>query len=236
MQTASHKSWLALILAMALAGTGCDKKDKEPATDPGPAGEPSGKRADAPGGSGPFAGFDLGAIKTRLEGAWVLGGSSLGKKEAWQVSGSEVTVYDGKSEKKHELSLVAPCYGKLTCEEGGGTTSNYFTFAFDGDTLYKGLGQAGLKKGDTIVACISGEIFTLQDGKCQKWKESMFGDKLKSADAECALEGDVFKAKTRSGESELEIEGTVLLNQQMAKNQAVKTTDFAEAKSKIDAE
>jgi len=236
MKTAGHKSWFALILAMALAGAGCDKKDKEPAGEPGPAGEPSGTKADAPGESGPFAGFDLGAIKTRLEGAWVVGGSSIGKKEAWLVSGPEVTVYDGKSEKKHELSLVAPCYGKLTREEGGGTTSTYFTFAFDGDTLYKGLGQAGLKKGDTIVACISGEIFTFQDGKCQKWKESMFGGKLKSADAECSLEGDVFKAKTRTGESELKLKGTVLLNQQMEKNQAVKTADFAEAKSKLDAE
>jgi hypothetical protein len=231
-----HKSWFALLLVLALAGAGCDKKDKESGTEPGPAGKPAGAKHDTSAAGGPFAGFDLDAAKSKLEGTWVLGGSVLGRKEAWQVNGSEVTVYDGKSEKKYQMSLVAPCYGKLTREEGGGTTSTYFTFAFDGDTLYKGLGQAGIKKGDSVVACISGEIFTLQGGTCQKWKESMFGDKLKSSEAECSLEGDVFKAKTRTGESELKLKGAVLLNQQMEKNQAIKTADFAEAKSKVDAE
>lgn len=230
------RSLFALILAVAVAGAGCDQKDKDTGGEPGSTGEPAGGTQAEPVGGGPFAGFDLDAIKAKLEGAWVLGGSSLGKKEAWKVSGTDVTVYDGKSEKTYQMSLVAPCYGKLTREEGGGTTSTYFTFAFDGDTLYKGLGQAGMKKGDTIVACMSGQIFTLHDGVCKKHKESMFGDKLKSSDAECSLEGKVFKAKTRTGESELEIEGAVLLNQQMEKNQAVKTADFAEAKAKLDAE
>jgi len=96
-----------------------------------------------------------------------------------------------------------------------------------------GLGYAGVKKGDHLVACVSGEIFSYKAGKCTQWEKSMFDNSLKPKEAECQLTGDTFKVKIHGHESELKIKGSLLLNHQMEKNLAVKTINFEEAKGKI---
>jgi hypothetical protein len=209
---------------------GCDKKADEGKQESAPA---AGKPESRPASAGPFADFDMDAIKAKMKGVWVVGGSVIGTREAWDVQGSEVTVFNGSTEEKHQLELIAPCRGKISQTESGATSSTYFTFAFDGNDLYSGLGYAGVKQGDSLVACVSADIYTLKGGKCTRWKESVFGDKMESSDAECSLADDVFKVKTTTGESELKVKGNVLLNQQMEGNRAVKASDLADAKAKL---
>lgn len=230
----------AITLALCLCTAGCGTRDGEP---PASNEEP----AQAPGQatvavtppppdpiSGPTGGHDLSQIKSKLEGAWVVGGSTIGTKEAWDIKGNQVTIFDGKADKILELAILSPCSLKVTEKSAGGSSSTVKTFVFDGDTLYMGLGSAGLVRGDTVLGCMNGGVYVLDGGVCKKWKESMWGDgKWDSQDVTCERkkdgDADVFAAEG----SELRPHGGVLMTRQMQGNQAEKLADFAAAKARL---
>ena len=164
-----------------------------------------------------------------------MGGSSLGQKEVWEVKGADVTQVTTAGEKKLKFEVHAPCQVEVVEESAGGRSSTTTHFAWDGDTLYAGLGDAGVKKGDDVVACVSNAVYTLKGGTCLKWDQSMFDkSKWESKPAECALTGDVFEVKGDYG-SKLNVRGNVVLTEQMEQNKAEKLPDLASAKAKLSA-
>ncbi len=221
------------ILAMSVA---CSKKKDEGEK---PSEKPSttkvAPKEKAAAATGHWVGFDKAAILAKLQGAWVVGGSSLGTKEAWFIENDKVTIAQGESEEVLRLELESPCSLKSIKEENGGTTTTTSKFTWQGDTLYKGLGNSGVYlENGSLVACVSGDIYTFDGTKCTKWKADMFDDtKFKSTPAECSVEEGSPKQFV-VGSYKLEFgEGGALYNSQMKRNVAEKFPDHAAAKAKL---
>lgn len=179
-------------------------------------------------GDSPFEAYDLDALAAEFEGAWVVGGRSLGAREAWEVEGDEVRIYDGEEESRYAFEIVSPCQVALSDEEAGST--RYANFAYDGEALYSGLGAAGARAGDDIVACISAETYVLSGDDCTAWRERFGGWEQEEGD--CALDGDTFEA----GDRALSASGDAFLSEQMENNRAEGFEAFENAKDAIDAE
>jgi len=243
------KTILAIASACLLTSAAACKKD-EPAkkqggdeggsgkvTDPGKPTNPKSKD------TGPFAGWDLDARRAAFQGAHVTSGSNgLGSWEAWNVDGDKVTVWDGTTEKTLELFVQSPCEVKIT-ERGsdGSSSSTTHHFTMKDGAVAVGLGNAGSRRGNEAVACVSNKVFTLDaQGTCLSWEQDMFDEtKWKSEPGTCgfAKDGDkeVFKATANGSESELEIDGDTMWSQQLASSHSEKMADYAAAKAARDA-
>jgi hypothetical protein len=221
------------MLTAALTLAGCDKKDSSAQSGSqkndgdSTAAKAAEVKADAhPQDDGPFAAFDLPGVTKKWQGAWLLDGG----RKAWEVSADKVTVFDGNTDKTLEFDVQAPCQVAVTERSDGGSSSTIHKFAFDADTLYAGLGNSGVKKGDAVVACISNKVYTLQDGKCLAWKESMFDKgKWESSDATCTLSGETFEVEGTT----LEVVGDALVDTQMKGNRAERQDSLDAAKSAL---
>mgnify|MGYP007032564766 CR=1 FL=1 len=220
-----------VLAAALLLMASCDKSDTEKKTDAKTEAAVEAKadaKADAPPkNEGPFAAFDLADVKSKWQGAWLVDRGYV----AWHVDGDKVTVFDGKAEKTLEFEVQAPCQVAVVERSDSGSSSTIHKFAFDGDTLYAGLGNAGAKKGEAIAACVSNKVYTLQDGKCLAWKQSMFDNgRWESSDATCTLsEGDPQTFEVEG--TTLEVVGEALVDTQMKANVAAHKTSFDEAKA-----
>lgn len=236
---------IALLVSIGLAATACGKGSDDQA---GPAqnaqeaqsgqevaqAQPAGDPAAAEPQS-TSQGLDP-AVGAKLQGNWIVGGSTIGTREAWQVMGDKVTIWDGKEEKTLDFAVTSPCTVKTT-EKGadGSSSSTVSVFVFDGDTLYKGLGSAGLRNGGLVVACMGGGVYTYQEGTCIRWQESMLGEgKWEKKDAECKIDqhGGVFEVTGPQG-GKLNVQGEVLMTEQMAENKAQKFDTWEEAKAAL---
>jgi hypothetical protein len=246
----------AALMALALAFAGCDKEKREreaeptgsagaekTAPDPGTAGKASGAAGfEAPRGEGPHEGFDLAALHRKLQGTWMVGGTAFSSiPRIWHLDESDLVIVDGEGKRsEHTLRLLAPCYAAVA-EKGGGSTV-FSTFVFDGDTLYQGLGNAGVRQGERVVACMAAGIYELADDACTKWTRKPFASPGQPAwekePGECgfAEDGKVFFGDDTSskrkiyGREQLEvIEGDALMTRQMAGNRAEKVASLEEA-------
>ncbi len=231
--------WLTMALGLALlAFYGCNKETDSSTS--GAAGSTINKQP-KPATNGPFAAWDLPAIKAGWQGDWVVGGSVLGSYEAWDVKGDKVTIFNGKDEKTLDFVVTSPCTVKTIEKSAGGSSSTVHHFAMSGGKLYIGLGDAGLKKGSQAVACASNKVWTLDaSGKCQQLEASMFEDgKWKPSPGDCKFkkdgDKDVFVLVNSGSESKLEVLGDILASLQMSRNVAQKFADFAAAKAALKA-
>ena len=220
-----------IVFISLLAGCG-GKKDDASGTS---SGKPTDKTEVKPDkAAGPFADFgSTDDVLQKWQGAWVLETGSLGHYEAWEVKGNKVTTFDGKAEKTVELEIESPCSGRVVEKTASGTSGSGVTFVFEGATLHTGMGDAGIKKGDKILACGSGKIF-VWDGKACVAHENNFG-RWENAPTDCKLDGTSFTAK-RPGmdmKSTFIVQSDILMSEQMKGNKVEKATDFADAKTKL---
>ena len=228
------------LLLVTLLAIGCKKHDAEPADNPAAAkpGPAESKPTETtPAATPPFAEFGSNedALK-KWQGAWVLETGSLNHYEAWDVKGDELTSFDGTVEQKRKLQILAPCQAKVIKKTADGSSSHFVDFVFDGDALHAGMGDAGIKKGNKLIACGS-RIFVWDGTKCTAYEQG-FNDETKweSKPTECKVEGEVFTTVIpESGrKDEFLIVGDTLMSAQMKGNKVVeKATDFADAKAKL---
>lgn len=245
---------LAALTALALALAACDKKEEQgEAADPAKeqaaskaSPEPDRARGEAgfeaPAGEGPHQGFDLAALHSKLQGTWIVGGAALSSiPRIWHVAGNDLVIVDAEGKRsEHTIRLLAPCQAAVAEKQGSSTVFSHFVF--DGDTLYQGLGNAGVRQGERVVACLSAGIYELADGSCTKWTRKPFagpGQPMwEHEPGECGWDegGEVFFGDdTRSkrklyGREQLEvIEGDALMTRQMAGNRTEKVASLEEA-------
>jgi len=266
--TATSREVALLGMAVAL-GLGCDQKkdvrkddagkaeraDERPAAPAPPPIEhgdeaPKTVYAYPPKGPGPHEGFDLAAIRDKLQGAWLVGGSAFSSiPTVWSLRGDTLVQVDEQGKRTESvLRLLAPCYFSEGPADGHSATFGHF--AFDGDTLYLGLGNAGVVQGDKTIGCMSVAMYVYENGACTAWTKKPFakeGDLWEREEGDCGYTedksvfyGDDTHSKRKIyGRQELHVHGPVLLTRQMEGNKAVKLDSLeaalAEQKKRIEA-
>lgn len=199
-----------------------------------------------PKGNGPHEGFDLAAIRDKLQGAWLIGGSAFSSiPHIWFVQGDSMVIVDGRqNQTKNSYRLLSPCELKTI---GEGNLGTWHSFVIDGDTLYAGLGSSGVKQGSKTVACFAAGTYVRDGDSCVKWTREPFGEGWQSEPGDCAYEadgavfyGDDTNSKRKIyGKEKLKVHGDVLMTDQMKGNEAKKVASLeaalAEQQAKIDA-
>lgn len=233
--------WLAMVL-FSVTGleTGCKKKEAGVAGSGGVAAPAGGQKVTPrkPAQTPYDSLVAMDEVWMKLQGTWLVGGSfGSSIPVIWDIRGDDVTVVGANgSEEKAKIELLAPCQAKIG--------SVYNQFVFDGDTLYAGLGFAGVRAGEAIVACFASGVFVHKDGKCQV--HSRLFDRLETRDAKCELRktgtSESFAATDVNrqpnpiyGTEEMPLHGNVLMTNQMRDNKAERVADLAAAKLRVGA-
>ncbi len=257
-----------ILVACALSGPAAcssDKKSSEteeqpaggsaetPATAASTAGQPTAadqKSAPAthfsypPEGPGPHQGFDLAALRQKLQGAWLVGGTAFSSiPYVWNLVGDDLTIVDARGKQsKMTMRLLSPCYLELANPADG--LREWQTFVIDGDTLYQGLGSSGLRQGDRTIACVAAGNYVLEGDSCTMWTRKPFPregeNPWQSQPGKCGytedgkrFEGDDSGSKRPIyGVEGLDVQGDILLTRQMAGNKAEKMASFEAALAK----
>jgi hypothetical protein len=204
------------------------------------------KFAYPPSGPGPYEGFDLAAIHKKLQGSWLVGGTAFSSiPHVWSLDGDTLTQLDSKGKRSTStFRLLAPCYFVEGAADGGSGT--YGHFVLDGETLYLGLGTAGLVQGERTIGCMLVAMYVLEKGTCTRWTKKSFsrpgtdewekepGDCKYSEDGKTFSGDDTSSKRKIYGVETLNVKGKVLLTQQMEGNKAEKfpSLDAAIAKQK----
>src|SRR5262249_29251212 len=151
-----------------------------------------------------FADQKLDEIAKKLEGTWVVSGDA--GKEAWEVKGNVVTVVNKRETRPHALLITSPCTLEMRQKDGMSITSH---FVVDGDALYTGLGDFGIKlKDGSVIACVSNGVYVLKKNKCDKYMFLM--NEWRGEPAKCTQSKDGFEASGDTG-GKLKLYGNVLL-------------------------
>lgn len=115
------------------------------------------------------------------QGSWLV--KQNGTIVAWTIDGTNVTTWDGETEKKYTLEITAPCRASFKNDKGYSFPRNFT--AVDGALRYGSMG-AGYRDGANAIYCdASGAIYVLADDTCTIWEED-FG-KWETRDAECGI-------------------------------------------------
>lgn len=228
-----HGVWAAVI---AIVGAGCGDDDKtDKAGEPARATPTAGATLSAtpiPASDGPsFAGFDLPGLTERLNGVWIVDKGKAGKR-AWEIRGEQITISDGTTDTQGKFTVESPCRLGVPEKIGGMMATSYYSFAFAGDTLYVGDGRAGLRSGDTVVACIFGGTYVYKDGTCTRW--DMRGRGWKSEKAECRSSSSGFGVTLKTGgQYSVSGDGPVMMDGGLRNSPAERADDFAAAKARL---
>jgi len=240
MTNRSRTLLLLLIFTAPLSLAAC-KKDHAGGASAAKGAELGGSSGTAKGG-GPFGSWDMAARKAAFQGTHVAPGGSFGRWDAWKVEGTKITVWDGTQETVAELDLQSPCEAGIMEKSADGSTSGTVShYTIENGTLVTGLGDAGSRKGNTAIACVSNKIVTLDaTGTCLEWEQDMFDHtKYTSSPGTCSFgkdgDNDVFKATVNNYETILEVHGDALYTAQIASTHSEPAADWASAKAARDA-
>lgn len=166
-----------------------------------------------------------------LQGNWVTGGLSGKKRVAWNVEGASLTIYDGSEEKTRRLSIFAPCRTEISYQDEDGTTTQYYTFAIDGDEGYAGSTvQAGVVTSDGFIICSGNDIHVKTESGCTIWKRQGFS--WDSSESECSMEGN--EVEIDAADSFLERAGDIVVDDNPDEFEIVSYPSFEKAKAAID--
>ena len=240
----SNRTILLTLLSVVPLSLAACKKDKGGESSSGGASgkATAGESGGGGGGGGQWGAWDMPARKAAFQGFHVGPGDAVGQWQAWNIEGTKATIYDGTAETVAELELFTPCEAtfRVTSPDGSssGTTHHY---TIENGQLVTGLGDAGSRKGNTAVACVSNVIVTLDaSGTCLEWEQDYFEKaKFKSTPGTCSFgkdgDKDVFKVTVHGHETLLEVHGDALYTEQIAKAHNEKAADWAAAKAARDA-
>jgi hypothetical protein len=109
-------------------------------------------------------------MRPRFDGTWAIRGGldQPGTVNLWTFSPTSVAV-DGLTARL-DLRVVAPCQLQLQETSGAKAESRSLNFAWDGDVLYAGVADLGMRKGDDIVVCGADDLTVMRGGTCAFWK------------------------------------------------------------------
>lgn len=230
---------LALLAALPLALTACDKKDA-PAASAAAGAEKASAKATAPEPppgppTSPAPTFDGKAFLQRLEGTWVTGGSALGLQRAIDIHGAEATVVEGGRETKTHLAALAPCLVKIEERAADGSTASTMSvFAFDGERLHAGLGWVAVPDAGGWVACGFDGVYSLRGTECLKWTQDLFdATKWKPEPGKCVATADTFTVTEKAGDTVLAKAGAIYASEQLVAAKAIRHKDLASAKAAL---
>ncbi len=235
-----------IVLLISLL-TFCACKKDEPAAsktdeDKPAAAEKSEGAADEPaerpkpeGAAPSFDGFDMDALAKRWNGSWVVNLSNK-RREAWRIDGGDITIWNGETERKARFRLDSPCDIMVFVRRGRYDTGTGHNFAFKGDDLFVGVGHSAVRKGETIVACITGGTHIYKDGECDRW--NFHFRKWKHEKGDCTLNADgereYFSVTTKHGNSySVSGYGDVFLSGGLKEHKATRYDDFEAAKAAL---
>ncbi len=203
----------------------------EETTEPTESAEPvEAKKDDAPAEAEPskvpeFAGCDLPADEQAFQGSWY---GAIGRPVAWDLSGKQITWYDGTGERTGEFQVTSPC-----------------TFAapgIDSAVFIRAKGQLVLQAaavgrhcGDRVVACTDAGAHVLQGDSCTLLTSSPAGEtgtrSWNRAVSTCSLAGDTLNVTDVNGSHRARKLDAVYMTNGWA---ADKVDSFATAKEVVD--
>lgn len=242
----SPRRILAFVSLLALAAASCAAQDPAPtsptaappesAVASAPSAAPSAQPAQDDGKwitPGPafdesplFADQKLDAIAKKLEGAWFVDGN--GAKEAWEIKGNVAIVATKRDTTAYALKVTSPCTLEMKRKDGMSVESH---FVFDGDTLYTGMGDFGVKQKDgTVIACISNGVYVFKKNKCDK--HISLGGSWRGEPAKCAVTKEGFEVTGDTG-GKLKLHGAALMSDEPDRMKAEKVADLAAGKAKL---
>lgn len=219
-----------LTMGLALAVAGCGKKDDAPST-PAPATAEKAAPAEAkpaPKKATLWDGYDMDAELARLEGTWQVRTNAGGRAaDTWVVTGDKVTMTrpDGTTALG---KLVMPMPGQLGVKTGDMTS--FYAYARDGDRLWIGLGDGGVKVGDRYYVGADRGVVVFDGTACRyHGKKLGFGGPVEfeaPVDVKCELQsgGDQtvlhyqvprFMKDGEFDDKQIKVVGTALMNDQL---------------------
>ncbi len=224
--------WLPIVIVSSACGKGDNGGGASTigsaAPTPAPTTAGRSKFAYPPAGAGPHEGFDFVALHKKLQGSWLAGGGTT--PDVWSLDHDSLLAIDAEGKRTSStLRLLAPCY--YVHGRPDGNFGVYSVFAFDGDTLYLGLGSAGVVQGSRTVACVASGVYVLDGSACTRWTHKAFpkpGDEWEKEVGDCKYSDDKTTFQVDDSKSSrplygietLKVKGNVLLSDQMANNQA----------------
>jgi hypothetical protein len=242
MSTRNSISMSILGVCLLAAAPGCDRDESSKP-------EGSGKSARAaerdPAGGDPgrqkkgqdFAGYDLGELRSALQGVWVFDAGIY--RFAWSAEGDKARLFERGEEKTVELEVVAPCFVSAMERTAGGSSGTVHKIAASGDDLVFGPAAIGFRSGDTTYICSSNEVYTYRDGECTVWR-SRFGSRYEPGPGTCgpSEESDSLFAITDATDytSTLEWEGDLLKTRHARLERATRSATFDEAKAALESD
>ena len=222
-------SVIELVILMAMVG--CKKEGEGSAT-------PEGQTAAASGTAliegGDFLGnFDSKAELSALQGVWQVH-DTLSGKSTWEINGDKMTRKLGDQIEEGTIEVTSPGRVSFVQSKGEGTMRSYWGYARNGNELYIGLGQAGMKVGERYMVDIDGLLVKAGE-TCKFYERDVFGGgyKKEGLEVKCELkdEGDkkmlnytvpdlYQKGEMKAGQ--VFVVGNALLDEQMMGNKAEK--------------
>lgn len=207
-------------LIAATVMTGCQEKNSAEGSDKGKKSAKS--ETVAPKKKGVFGDWNGAEELKQMQGTLKF------RRATWTVEGNKVTITDGAKTKEATLDLSIPCKLKVTEEmAGGGTSSDIYGYARNGEDLYIGLGTTGMKVGDLYLIYKGGGVLVYDGTNANYYAEKRFGEKgfEEAVKVTASIEDKTitFEIPDRYKKGELkqykvEIVGTALLNDQAKGN------------------
>lgn len=224
-----------LTMALGLAMTGCGKKEETPTP---PAAAPTDKAPTAAQPAAPkptlWEGHDLNAELARLEGTWQVRTNAGGRDaDTWAITGDQITITrpDGTTQLG---KLLMPMPGQLGVKTGDMTS--FYAYARDGERLWIGLGDGGVKVGDRYFVGADRGVVAFDGTTCRyHGKKLGFGGPIEfeaPVEVKCAIQtgGDQtvlhyqvprFMKDGEFDDEQIRVVGTALMNEQLEKEHLV---------------